>query len=399
MEKPLTIRIRVILSIIVVFLLLWTPYSFISANEDTGNETPVSSKEVQTAARYYISKYINAVDKWEGVTDGQPVEYVWPNGGISAYEIPVMGKTGNVGFMFISATKDYGPLFELSNGKRPSEYVNSAKKIAIEKGLIKDDYSGKTRLLYYGALTYSVQFGEEMISKQIAIHLPTGRVEQVPAEDIALQMDTEIVQQGWVTALGKARESTFGTRSITWIFGVPAWYQNEFHGDSGDSGIEWPTCAGVAADPWDQWDGCSAISGAMVLGYWDTHGYSMGVGGEDLLIDHAHHYMGTDDDGDTMPWNIDDGMWLVANMYQHGDDFSHSHDWSVSFSNIVDNVDRGTPAVLNLRSHPVYGNHSVTVVGYEPLTDIWVNNTWDTSQHLVTHGSGTWATLSTLWPD
>ncbi len=55
------------------------------------------------------------------------------------------------------------------------------------------------------------------------------------------------------------------------------------------------------------WDGCSPISGAMVLGYWDSHGYP-NFPSEIPLIDELHVAMGTDSNGATYTSNIPTGI-------------------------------------------------------------------------------------------
>jgi len=398
---------RTLFSIVMVVLVLSTVLGSLPvlAEDAVVAGDDVRPAEARAAAEYFAQSYVSAFPAWKEAAVGTPTDYYWPDGGISAFEFPIEDKTGVVGFLFISATKDYGPLFEASGGKAPSAYLDSARILAAANGFIGQDFSGETRFLYYGALTYSVQFGEAMIAKGVAIHLPTGAVEQVSTEATVLQMDRQAADASWAAVSALAPKGGYSVRSITWIYGVPAWYQDSYsggHGDSGDdSNASWPSCAGTANDPWDYWDGCSPIAGAMVLGYWDTHGYPMGSSAyDDLLIDHAHYFMGTTDGGVTEPWNIDYGLWATAYIY--GYDFDAYNDNWVSWGDITGEVSAGYPSVLSMLGQTYYGNHSVTVVGYEyhsPYQDVWVNNTWDTSQHLIAFGSWSWATLTRVHPN
>jgi hypothetical protein len=58
-----------------------------------------------------------------------------------------------------------------------------------------------------------------------------------------------------------------------------------------------PFLCRVANDEWYAWDGCGCIAGAMVEGYWHSHGYPNISDDDDTLIDINHHFMWTTDGG------------------------------------------------------------------------------------------------------
>jgi hypothetical protein len=111
-----------------------------------------------------------------------------------AYEYTLLNEGKSVGFIFISASKDLSPLLECSDGNAPSSYLDRAKEIASEEGYDIADES--PLILYWGGLTYSVQYGDQMKEKGVAIHLPTGVLQKVP-HTMNLQIDKERARASW----------------------------------------------------------------------------------------------------------------------------------------------------------------------------------------------------------
>ncbi|MDD4858898.1 MAG: C10 family peptidase [Dehalococcoidales bacterium] len=191
---------------------------------------------------------------------------------------------------------------------------------------------------------------------------------------------------------------------------VPAYYQDSdnsgYGDDSGGSG-DFPSYVGSAADPWYAWDGCTPISGAMILGHWRNRGYS-GIPSDnssdsiDALIDVNHHFMSTLEAGWTWPEyiplvapGIDNGLHDSAEYYSY-DFYTDGHwigpdDWD---SMIKSEIDANRPFILTVSEvlDPWYG-HSVAAKGYAVDQDqqyIHANNTWDTDNDYYIQ-FGTWA--------
>jgi len=184
----------------------------------------------------------------------------------------------------------------------------------------------------------------------------------------------------------------------------------------------------ISGVPYYDWSyGCSPTAAAMVLGYWDSHGY-------DNLVDYYfwHHdiregdwdyipnvqrelaiAMQTDTtSGATDVGDIGPGIEHVTNSI-NGYSFSAPTTWWAFYtpygtydshwSTIVAEIDRGRPLVWNVFDYTVPPgqpnaglevNHSVTVIGYRKDTqghwywpyDKWwckaiVHNTWDYQEH------------------
>jgi hypothetical protein len=294
-----------------------------------------------------------------------------------------------LGYVVVSASRDYGPILMLSNGgKRPSAYLPLAREKATELGYIDEGYSGDPIYRYSGGLSYGVQFGERMKKEQITIHLPTGRVEKMP-KDVKVMRGKDEARAAWQRAEERIESEKFGLEpyyEYNKISGVPAWYQSSYnggHGDDGDDeGESYPDCAGSPDDPWDAWDGHAPVAGAMVLGYWADHGYPDIDDDDDTLIDDCHHYMVTDDEGATSWLYIANGIEEVSELYGYA--FDCDKDGFVSWSDVTGEVDDDKPAELFIDAFDGGGSHCVTLVGYYILDEVEyliIHNTWHTSEH------------------
>ncbi|ADJ26832.1 hypothetical protein Dehly_1552 [Dehalogenimonas lykanthroporepellens BL-DC-9] len=327
----------------------------------------VTIAEASEVGQYFKQCYGDIVDStWNNSDILGPVVYYAVDGTKVAYEFTVVNMDEPIGYVIISATKDLPPLLEAGEGRSPSSYLKETKNLAIMENLTSS--ADKPRFLWWGALTYSVQYGEQMKEKGLAIHLQSGRIMSVPSELPVFEVDTTLAEAAWIEVMNKSNQVGTVVRSSNyhWITGVPCYYQQGWSGGHGDDYSQyatWPSCRGTGADPWAKWDGCTPIAGSMILGYWDGMGYTSIPNGEDLLIDDCHHWMHTDFDGFTTGSDIDDGLENLLEEYGYND-FSVRNDGHVAWSDITIHVDNDYPEILSFVFNPTYGNHSVAVVGY-----------------------------------
>ncbi|HEX9896043.1 MAG TPA: C39 family peptidase [Dehalococcoidales bacterium] len=395
----------------------------------------VNTNEAKQAALHQIEKSSQEIAEWNNATVSEPVLYYAPEETISAYEFTVINDDKNVGFIIVSARKDWMPILEYADGSAPSSYLPYAKQLAIDKNYISENDNSKPCIFYWGACTYSVQFGEKMESERAVIQLDNGIDRTLPKESPVLQMDSQEAREAWSRILGVANENhivktirswfspsralaatdnrRFGEQTQTTaisknLTGVPAFYQGNFwfqHGDDHDSDADnYPGCVGNPDDLWNDWDGCSPISGAMVIGYWYSKGYTSLPNPayqetEEILIDHCHYWMGTAIDGSTQFQYIDYGMWRVTN-YIYGYNFA-TVETDISWEWVTYEIDNGRPFVLSMWDNPTYGNHSVCAYGYK--TDggnqIRIFNTRDTSANrYIAYGAWSSAKISDVHP-
>jgi hypothetical protein len=129
----------------------------------------VAQKEAELAALSKIRQVEGQMKGWtENSVIGDPVLYYGPDGTKTAYEYTVYTNDKEVGYIFVSAKKDWVPVLEYSDGAAPSSYLSRAKENAINNNFLSKE--GNVRMLYWGALSYSVQFGNEMAEDNTAIH-------------------------------------------------------------------------------------------------------------------------------------------------------------------------------------------------------------------------------------
>jgi hypothetical protein len=368
----------------------------------SASDNNIAEAEAEKVALQYIADFSQLIPEWDGAKVGTQVTYYTPDDNKSAYEFTVLNNDKEVGFIFISARADWMPVLEFGGGKAPSGYLVQANEVALGRG-----YTAKGqdfRLLYWGGLTYSVQYGQEMRAEGIAFHLPTGRIEKVPEGEVDLQMDEDQARIEWDRLLSSSDGGGVTTlqRGSHYISGVPAYHQASYdagYGDDGDdAGASWPSCSGTADDPWDAWDGCSPIAGAMIHGYWDSHGYPNLPNGEDTLIDDNHHYMDTSDEGSTRTSMRDNGIIEIFEEAGYWYFWVHN-DYYITWGDITTQVDSDFPAVLGIHggSSPYSGGHSVTITGYYEYGNykyIRLYDTWDTSHHWLAHGNWTYANMT-----
>lgn len=364
----------------------------------------VSPEQAGEAAAFFIREFSSKFPEWLGANVMNSASYNSIDGEKIAYEYIVENGNENVGFLVISATKELSPLLECSGGEAPSSYIRKAMEKCVEEGLTTCDSETTPMILYWGALTYSIQFDDMKYGGE-AVHLPTGRIMEVP-EYVKLLIDSEQAKSQWIelesliNGIGK-----IGARDA-WVTipGVPAYYQggDYRHGDAGNNpNASYPSCAGAGDDPWDAWDGCSCIAGAMVHGYWGNNDYSSLTIGEDALIDENHHYMGTDDEGSTWPWDIDDGIAAVFDAYGHNDTFSVYNTSGTNWGDVTTFVDNNNPTVLSFLGGS-YTGHSATLVGYidrEAYDYITVHSTWDTYETLISWGDWTICNMTKVFEE
>ncbi len=125
----------------------------------------------------------------------------------------------------------------------------------------------------------------------------------------------------------------------------------------------------------------------MVMGYWHYHGYP-NLPTYHTLIDELADAMGTDANGRTWPWKIDDGIRTVAS--NHGYNFDSTNYYGLDYWwTYKSEISNGRPMVISIAidlSGP-YDDHTVAGVGYyEPHfweKDAIVQDTWDTMWHYV----------------
>jgi len=117
---------------------------------------------------------------------------------------------------------------------------------------------------------------------------------------------------------------------------------------------------GVPALLW--YRGCTPTAAAMVLGYWDQHGYpNFPDDYQTTLIDELADAMGTWDNGYTPQWQVSGGINTVCNNHGYGNWASDV--WWVTWDMVTDEIGAYRPFVLTMVLQSTYTWHSVAVIG------------------------------------
>lgn len=398
----------------------------------------VNEADAAQAALDCIENNNQKITEWDKATISEPVIYYAPDLTESAYEFTVLNDGKGIGYIIVSARKDWMPILERDTARSPSSFLSDAKDVAIEKGYIDESEKSEPLIIYWGACSYSAQFDDNMKNKGTAIQLTTGITVKIPKETVNLLMDKNQAREAWSTItnnnsnlLSKTISKWFtptkvmakvnikdivgsSTLSLTSVYvsQVPPFYQTSYwygHGDDHDpDAYGWPTCAGTDDDLWDDWDGCAPISGAMVLGYWSNMGYTEIPdpdisGTEDTLIDDCHSGMSTTVDGDTDVQDIEDGMQYIANEWYFCDfnDIPVAYSWNT----VKTEINNDYPFILSVQNYYVNGeyiDHAMCAYGYVEdgaTHEIRCFNTWNTSiNYYVTENNWTYARMDKFHP-
>jgi hypothetical protein len=189
------------------------------------------------------------------------------------------------GFIIISATKDKYPVLEFSKGKLPNKIptvVKKSKSAVLDYATKNQLKIGKSIPIYGGATFYYTEYNlidsKNALKKKII-------VDDVTSNLISLEAKT--------TLLGKNKVEAVESNKIK-----KAWDSLESKmalkcKKSGTESIASTSIVTITDVPYETWyRGCAPTSAAMVLEYWDNHGYSNFPRGH-TLIDELANAMGT----------------------------------------------------------------------------------------------------------
>ncbi len=351
-----------------------------------GSVTPAEAISVAQRYLQWASSNIPNFEDWKNAKLSRPVVYYFPNGTRSAYEFTVLVKGQPDGFILVAAQRYMPPVLEFGKGEAPSRRL---ERVGMAR--VRGFSVGKHRLLYYGALSYSVELdnGKAMNIYGRQISVPKRIALSYRPHALSLETPNDIYPT-----------STYAEKHIP---NVPAWTTT----DPGSSSIPYPYNVGPSDDPWSWWDGCAPIAASMVIAYYEPQ--LQDSWDREALIDVLHHTMKTDENGGTQISNVAQGIEDLYNEYQHisnmiilNNIIRNDYDaWlessSTGFYDAISDINNDHPLVLlmldggsALDRTQNYGNHAVTVVGYVGYSSsfYWeIHDTWDSADHYIADGN------------
>ncbi len=387
--------------LLLVALMIISASSIALAGTNDKKSSILSIEDGEEIALFYtieLSNTISELADWNGASAEHVITYYDFNGDITAYAFDVIKNNEYQGYILISATKDNYPILEFSKGKLPQMISEKEKvannlvtKYATRKSLTVD--IAESIPVYGGATFYYTGYKANDITnktdKQIFVDLVTQKVTDFSdikhsemKLDSAKSLKMQDIQTSWIDLESRMNKNTVlespvvRTSSIGYIYEVP--YE----------------LANVA--------GCAPAAGAMVLGYWDGHGYSSFPSGNTLINDLADA-MGTSG-GSTTVSMVDDGIEEVCDDNGYSN-FNAVNDDNVFMSETMTEIDASRPFVLNMQDGGIgsgrtspYGNHAVTCIGYsEGTTDyLFLHDGWSgENHHYITFGN--WDDAKATW--
>ena len=378
----LNVNMNLLLISILTIGFLCTPITYAGST----SKDVVSITEAESVASYftqYISSSIDDFAEWNSATVERSTTYYDLDGEMSAYSFNVLNEGEYAGYIMISATKDNYPILGFSKGRLPAdiEEITAVSDSLIQTEVNEKQLSIKKKTpIYLGGTFYYTQYsladstGNIVDQKLVDMTSPISPmfcnesvIEDLFGDEASLKKQQKIKEkeanEQWETMesilSGDFVPETVSTKSGNMIYGVPNY---------------------------DWYIGCTPTSSAMVLGYWQGHGYSDFPLGEDLIEELASE-MGTYNwpAGGTWPWDMDDGIEAVCENYDY-DDISSSNDYTLSWTETKNEINNGRPFVLSmtlggaaLGNSQSYGQHSVACIGYLDGTYDYVilHDTWD----------------------
>jgi hypothetical protein len=414
-----------------LFLMIMLAVPVLGAQEETLNETKcidttnmVSLDKAEEVASYSIKEISGSIpnlSEWENATVKLSTIYYDLDGNRTAYSFNVMGNKQRAGYIFISATKDNYPVLEFSKGKIPNEipeFTTRSKSLAQERAnKIKSESADKEELtvgemkpLYLGPTFYYAEYTltdtKGKAKEKVIVDLPFSTVVDFNKSNVSVLVDEKDYFNS--TSLQQQQEIRKQDANAKWTA-----LENEMAMETIPTGYSSTSSIGYIYDvPNYYWrNGCSPTAAGMVLGYWDSHGYS-NFPGETTLIDELANAMGTSykwpfGDGATWPWNIGPGIKTVCNNHGYSN-FNASYVWySIPWNEIKNEVNANRPFVICMlygglgsgyQPGQEYGNHCVTCIGYSEGSQnyVFLHDTWDTkNHHYITFGS--WWEATAIW--
>lgn len=339
--------------------------------------------------------------EWRGATAGPARTYRAKNGGKgpeylpSAHVFPVQKRGSVKGYVTIGADRRIAPVVEYSKADPPGTGLDEVRTAARGQGATESD-----RYLYQGG----VQYGLELSDGTVA-NLRNGKVyaENPGMNPDAMVAGDELTREKWadvedeLDGSGRSEAGVAGGASTAdgasvlshddsdEVWGVPCWTEE----DDGGAGS---TEVGTGPDTWNDWDGCVPVAASMVVGYheWVWEGDAER---RETIIDRLHRTMNTSVDGQTYPWNVDDGF---EDYHWGWNDYDARNIYVWTYPDFEKTeIANYRPFLLNVFSggeaedrSQNYGDHSVTVVGYrDGGATLKLHDTWGYDPHYLAWGS------------
>lgn len=363
--------------------------------------TTLNTDEAKEIAAFYLvelSETIPELSEWGNAVVKPDITFYDVDGNITAYSFDVMKNNQYDGYIITSATKDKYPVLEFSKGELPTENSTMTKKSQCEaaKYANKNKLSvGKSIPIYDGATFYYKEYdlkdNKNTTKEKVIVDLITSKIINEDTENLSSSTDkaetTDIkeIKEAWNNLENRMTRESNGLETLVTatatsknISGVPYYSANYI--------------------------GCAPAAGAMVLGYWDSNGYSNFPSGNTLMSELATG-MGTYQYNTTIS-NVDDGIETVCSNHGYTNFDAIQYSGTMYMSNVVSEINANRPFVLCMLSGGTrvggssnYGDHAVTCMGYYyQSTTQYLNlhDGWDTSAaHYITYGN--WGSATPVW--
>ncbi|MDA8213507.1 MAG: hypothetical protein M0021_16780 [Clostridia bacterium] len=250
----------------------------------------VTHQEASRVAKDYLrNEGRNLTPEWNSVQTEEPVLYYDNNGNPDSFIVPLKKKGVEVGFITVSASKEYYPVKEAVETAPLHLKVNKVIK-SIENILPVNQKVGNIQFIHDGALEYlaKAEILEGKVVKGVRyFDLMTDKVlpeKYTPVSKKGIPEDQTNVKKVW----GKILDPVVTIQSVHIEPGTGATYSDDI--------------TDLPSYIQGSYNDCGPTSGAMVLGWWDIHGYTQLQADSDRatgvqLRDALYTAMGTGWDG------------------------------------------------------------------------------------------------------
>lgn len=322
--------------------------------------TIIPEEQAATLAQAWVSSKTDQILEWQGARVAGPAVYVNLDGWPTAYVFSVYRGPRSAGYVIVSYEAEEHPILEFSTSPAPHALCDvNCRGAAARRGLTLNTQ----RPIYLGPLAYYFEaVGSASVqgdAQRTFVHMSGDYIAQIdrqPLRDLPGQIAAS------PELLGKLMDEPELVRKI---YGVPDYGQ--FFGPS--FGYDF-SC----------FSGCTPTAATNLARFWADAGYP-GLGDAywpDTTVDLRRHMdtfcYGTA--GTTLLHKIAPGM--IAFAAERGYDFqSLQYCWPAdenwvgcnqrefTWQRYSDEIDGCRPALMAISNHPLYGDHTVTGIGYD----------------------------------
>ncbi|KXG77762.1 hypothetical protein [Thermotalea metallivorans] len=314
---------RKVLSLLLMLMLIFSSMAYAEHLTSTPIDKAISFKDkTSQKGKFKV---------WKDEKIGSKRELYNSEGKLSAYLVTVESRDDKIiGYMLIEPRNN--EVIEYALGQSPyDDYLD--KYLEINKNKFKDK---DIQLIYDGPSRYGIEIKDKNKKDKEIIAFTTDSSVEIRVDS---NKDVNMLME----------QKNINTDDIVTPMGYTTYSK---------------IISGVGNNIW--YRACGPTAGSNIVYYWDGKGYpNLVLSGETAedIIDELYVDMGSINQA-TLPTNYKLGLKAYFDRHYNGV-FNNKPYTSPTYADVKYEVDRNCPGTILYMGHPHYGEHYVTLVGYE----------------------------------